>query len=84
MLDDYKESQKISYKMLTNSVKKNRNSHAYLFETRGYSKSLDFAIAFAKYLLCPNHHTTLEEAKDCLICTQIELGTFTELKMKMV
>lgn len=81
MLGDYKENQMIAYKMLYNSVKKNKASHAYLFETRGYSKSLDFAISFAKYLLCPNHHINKEESKDCLICNQIDLGTFPELKI---
>ena len=81
MLGDYKENQMIAYKMLYNSVKKNKASHAYLFETRGYSKSLDFAISFAKYLLCPNHHINKEENKDCLICNQIDLGTFSELKI---
>ena len=81
MLGDYKENQMIAYKMLYNSVKKNKASHAYLFETRGYSKSLDFAISFAKYLLCPNHHINKEESKDCLICNQIDLGTFSELKI---
>jgi len=81
MLDDYKEKQMIAYKMLYNSVKKNKTSHAYLFETRGYSKSLDFAIAFAKYLLCPNHHLNKDDSKDCLICTQIDLGIFPELKI---
>jgi len=81
MLDDYKENQKISYRILKNSVKKNRNSHAYLFETRGYGKSLDFAIAFAKYLLCPNHHANKEESKDCFVCNQIEATSFPELKI---
>lgn len=81
MLDDYRENQKISYKMLLNSVKKNRHSHAYLIETRGYGKSLDFAIAFAKYLLCPNHHTSITEGQDCLVCSQISAGTFPELKI---
>ena len=81
MLSDYIETQKVSYKMLVNTVKKNKNSHAYLIETRGYGKALDFAISFAKYLLCPKHHLTKEESKDCYICNQIELGSFSELKI---
>ncbi len=81
MLDDYKEIQPIVYRILKNSVLKNKSSHAYLFETNGYSKQMDVALAFAKYLLCPFHHITKEESKDCSICNRIQDGNFTELKI---
>jgi len=56
MLDDYKENQPVVYKTLINAVKKNKFSHAYLFETHGYSKSLDLVLSFVKYILCPNNY----------------------------
>ena len=81
MLDDYKETQPVVYQILKNSVIKNKNSHAYLFETNGYSKQMDLALAFAKYLLCPFHHSNIDDAKDCSICNRIQDGNFTELKI---
>ena len=42
MLDDFKQEQPIAYKILLNSVKKNRCSHAYLFETKHYPKKNEF------------------------------------------
>ena len=35
MFDEYKESQQIVYKTLTNEIKNNKYSHAYLFEANG-------------------------------------------------
>lgn len=81
MLDDYQDSQPIVYKILKNSILKNRNSHAYLFETKGYPKQMDIALAFAKYILCPNHHHNPEDSKNCPICQRITDGNFTELKI---
>lgn len=81
MLDDFKSSQPIVYRILKNSVLKNRSSHAYLFETKGYPKQMDIALAFAKYLLCPNHHTSKEDSQNCSICNRISDGNFTELKI---
>ena len=37
MLDDYKNSQEIAYSLLVNTIKKNKLSHAYLFETNNNS-----------------------------------------------
>ncbi len=81
MLDDFKQEQPIAYKILLNSVKKNRCSHAYLFETKHYPKKNELALAFAKYLLCPHHHTNSIEADSCHICKRIDDGNFTELKI---
>lgn len=81
MLDDYKDSQPIAYRILKNSILKNRNSHAYLFETKGYPKQMDIALAFAKYLLCPYHHSNTKDSQDCSICKRIRDGNFTELKI---
>lgn len=80
MLDEFKQEQPIAYKMLVNSLKKNRCSHAYLFETKHYPKKNELALAFAKYLLCPSHHTSKEDGENCTVCQRIEDGNFTELK----
>lgn len=81
MLDDYKEIQPIVYRILKNSVLKNKNSHAYLFETRGYPRQMDVALAFAKYLFCPKKQTNLDYCEGCNLCKRIEDGNFTELKI---
>lgn len=81
MLDDYKISQLIAYKMITNSIKKNKLSHAYLIETNGYPKKMDFALAFTKYLLCPSHQSGNVNCNDCTICHRIDTNNFTELKI---
>ncbi len=83
MLDDYKQEQPIAYKILINSIKKDRCSHAYLFETKHYANKKKFALAFAKYLLCP-HNSADKDHPQCMNCTQckrIDEGNFTELKI---
>ncbi len=81
MLDDYKEEQPTVYQILKNTVIKEKQSHAYLFETNGYSKQFDVALAFAKYLLCEKHHMKKEDALECSTCQRIQDGNFTELKI---
>ena len=81
MLDDFKEEQSIVYKILLNSVKKNRYSHAYLFELNGYSKGFDLALAFAKFLLCKNNYSNLNNCGDCRQCQNIDSNNFLELKI---
>ena len=34
-----------------------KQAKPYLIETNGYSKGLDLALSFAKYLLCPNNYS---------------------------
>jgi len=81
MLDEFKFEQPIVYKTLINSVKNNKCSHAYLIESNGYSKSLDLALAFAKYILCPNCYTNLEKCENCSQCKNINNKEFLELKI---
>ena len=81
MLDDYKIEQPIVYKILTNSIKKDRYSHAYLFELNGYSKGLDLALAFAKFLLCPYNYSNNEKCEGCSQCSKINTNNFLELKV---
>ena len=81
MLDDYKNEQPIVYKILTNSIRKDRYSHAYLFELNGYSKGFDLARAFAKFLLCPNNYSNCENCNGCSQCTKIDTNNFLEFKI---
>ena len=81
MLDDFKLDQQIVYKVLINSVINNKTSHAYLIETNGYPKSLDLALAFSKYLLCPNSYSNNSNCKNCHQCENIEKNEFLELKI---
>ena len=81
MLDEFKIEQSIIYKTLINSVKNNKCSHAYLIDANGYSKSLDLAVAFAKYILCPNNYTNCEKCNKCNQCKNIDNREFIEFKI---
>ena len=81
MLDDYKESQKIIYQTIINSVKKNKLSHAYLIELTDSNNGLDFALAISKFLLCPNHYSNSDKCIDCNICHQVDDNNYIELKI---
>lgn len=81
MLDEYVETQKIAYKILKNASKKKQFSHAYLIEANHYPKKLEFAIAFAKLIFCPNQYTNKELCQKCTQCQRIDDGNFTELKI---
>lgn len=79
MLDDYKESQPIVYKILMNAVLNNRFSHAYLFETNGYLEKEELALAFAKYIMCPDHHHNSVDAIKCRHCIKAGYQGFSEI-----
>lgn len=81
MLDDFSLEQQIVYRTLINSVKKNKVSHAFLIETNGYSNSLDLALAFAKYLLCPKNYSNNKKCGNCHQCENIDKNEFIELKI---
>lgn len=81
MLDDFKDEQPIIYKILTNSIRKDKFSHAYLFELNGYSKGLDLALAFAKFLLCPHNYSDNSKCDGCMQCHNIDNNNFLEIKI---
>ncbi|MDD2434629.1 MAG: hypothetical protein PHO63_00030 [Bacilli bacterium] len=81
MLDEYQSIQPVVYKMLKNSLKNNRNSHAYLFETKENDQGLEMAIAFSKYLLCPFSYSNDNNCNDCKQCETINNNNFTEIKI---
>ena len=81
MLDEFKLEQPIVYRTLINSIKNNKCSHAYLIESNGYSRSMDLALAFAKYILCPNSYINFEKCENCSQCKKIDNKEFLELKI---
>ena len=81
MLDNYKESQKIIYQTIINSVKKDKLSHAYLIELNDMDNGLDLALAISKFLLCPQSKTNNNNCDNCNICHQIDTNNYLELKI---
>ena len=81
MLDEYIKEQPVAHKILFNSVNRNKISHAYLFETNNYENGFDLALAFAKYLLCPNHFSNTQNCNNCLQCSIIDKNDYLDLKI---
>lgn len=81
MLGDFESTQPIAYRILVNSVNKEKISHAYLIESNDYPKKLDFAIALSKFLLCPQKKILNQHCPNCNICHRIDTNNFTELKI---
>lgn len=81
MLDNYIKNQSISYNILNNSIKNNRVSHAYLIETQGNNYGFDFALSFAKALLCPKGRTNNKKCDNCNQCQAIDDNNFIELEI---
>jgi len=79
MINDFESEQSLAIKAFKNACYQNHFSHAYLIDTNGYSKSLDLAIAIAKFILCPTHHQTAEVASNCEICKRIDNRSLYEL-----
>lgn len=81
LLDDFISEQKIASKMLKNAIIKGKCSHAYLFETNNYNKSMEFVLSFAKALLCPKQCTNNKNCLNCNQCQIIDDNNFLELKI---
>lgn len=81
MLDDYKDTQNTAYGILSNAINNNRISHAYLIETLGNNKGFDFAISFAKTLLCPKGLTNNKNCENCIQCKLIDDNNYIELEI---
>ena len=81
MLDDFLVGQPIVFQTLKNTVIKNRLTHAYIFKTNGYAKAFDVALAFAKFLCCPNNYTNNKLCNNCFQCQAIDDGNFPEIKV---
>lgn len=81
MLDLYKKDQPIAYKIIKNAINNNKLNHAYLLEVNGYSKGLNLALAFAKFVLCPKNYSNNLKCNECSQCKMIDDGNFIELKI---
>ena len=81
MLDDYNNIQPIVYRILSNVIKNETLSHAYLFETNGFSNSQELIMSFVKSLLCPNKYLNNKNCGNCHQCEVIESGNFPEIKI---
>ncbi len=81
MLDDYQKKQPIIYQILKNAIKKEKLSHAYLFETGGFYDSMNFVLSFVKAINCPNNYTNNKKCQNCKQCQIIESGNYPEIKI---
>lgn len=75
---DMLEVQPLASKIIKNSIKKNRVSHAYLIQgERGTGKE-ELAVLLAKSLFCENRQDA-EPCQTCSSCKRIESGNFPDL-----
>ena len=81
MLDDYKDTQNTAYSILRKAINNNKISHAYLIETLGNNKGFDFAISFAKALLCSKGLTNNKNCGNCNQCKLIDDNNYIELEV---
>ena len=81
MFDEYKESQQIVYKTLTNEIKNNKYSHAYLFEANGNPDAFSLVMGFVKMLLCPYNYSNNDKCVNCTICERIDKNIYSDLKI---
>ena len=81
MLDDYKDTEITAYGILSNAINNKKISHAYLIETLGNNKGFDFALSFAKALLCPEGKTNNKSCKNCNQCKLIDDNNYIELEI---
>ena len=81
MLENYKNSQPIIYKILKNAIINDKCSHAYLIETGGFYNTMDFTMSFVKSLLCPQKKLIKENCGSCHQCEVIDSGNFPEIEI---
>lgn len=81
MLSEYYEDNPIACKILYSQLKQQNISHAYIIETNNYYRGYDFALSFAKAILCPTTNAEYIHCENCRFCTQIDNSNNTELKI---
>lgn len=81
MFLQYENEQPIAIKTLTNAIKEQKLSHAYIFETNNYPKAYDFIIDFIKYIECPKYESINHIEEKCNICSAINNNNYIELKI---
>ena len=81
MLEKFKQNQSIAYKIISNTLNNKHYAHAYLIETNNCTEGFDFALTFAKLLLCPNYNSGQTNCQNCMQCQMIDDNNFPELKI---
>ena len=81
MFDDFKDNQFIAYSLLSNSIKNNKLSHAYLIDGNNNEYAFDFVMSFVKMIACDYNYSNFDNCKNCNKCSRIELGNYTEVKI---
>ena len=81
MFEKFLKEKELPVKILTNEIKNNKLSHAYIFETNNYTKSYDLIIQFVKYIACPDSIKSNHDESKCYICTSIDNNEFIEFKI---
>lgn len=83
MLDDFEFEQPLFYNdVLTSIIINKKISHAYLIESKGYGKTNELVLAFAKFLLCSEKSKSSKECvSDCNICKLIDNNSYSNLKI---
>lgn len=81
MLSEYYIDNNIACEILYRQLKKSNISHAYIIETNNYYKGYEFALSFAKALLCPQKYVDNKLCGDCTQCKQIDDNNNTELEI---
>ncbi|TMN22308.1 DNA polymerase III subunit delta' [Lentibacillus cibarius] len=72
------EVQPLASKIITNSINRDRLSHAYLFQgERGTGKD-EIALLLAKSIFCPNR-SGVEPCQDCHACRRIDSGNHPDV-----
>mgnify|MGYP004455150305 FL=1 len=81
MLSEYYADNHIACEILYRQLKSLNISHAYIIETNNYYRGYDFALSFAKAILCPIKNVDCNLCGNCDLCTQIDNGNSTELEI---
>lgn len=81
MLDNYKNGQVMFYEIISNAIKNNKVSHAYLFEINNNDNYMDIVKAFIKSLVCPYNYFNNEKCDNCFLCKRIDDNNYPEVKI---
>ena len=82
MLDNFKKDQFIPYTIITNAIKNNKLSHAYLIDGNNYEYAFDFVMSFVKTIVCEYNFTnSSDKCSLCNICMRIDDGNYPEVKI---
>lgn len=81
MLDEFINDQPKTYKILTNQIKNNKVSHAYLFEINNYEQAYNLIYAFIKSLFCPHKYLNNKKCINCHQCENIDKKIYSEIEV---